>query len=228
MKKFILLTLFCSSIAFTQIEKNIDNFNKVTSFDQIDVVLIQSNENKVVLNGKGADDVTLIIKDGELKIRMPLLKMLSGNDVSATVYYNAIDAVEANEGSRISSNDILKAIHFDVISKEGAEIKLELNVSRVTVKAASGGKIFLSGNATNQEVVLGSGAVLDAEKLSTTQTIITANAGSDATVYATEFVDAKVRAGGIITVYGNPKQLNKKTIAGGKIIKFNDRTESKN
>jgi hypothetical protein len=30
-------------------------------------------------------------------------------------------------------------------------------------------------------------------------------------------VDAKVTAGGIITVYGNPKDVKKKRLAGGKI-----------
>ena len=228
MKKLILFTLFVSSIMYAQTEKNVDNFNKVTSFDQIEVVLVQANENKVVLTGKGSDDVELINKNGELKIRMPLLKMLAGDKVSATVYFKSIDAVEANEGSRISSNDICKAINFDVITKEGAEIKLQLNVGRVTVKASSGGKITLSGTAKNQEVVLSSGALLTADKLITDQTIITVNSGANADVFGTELVDAKVRAGGVITVFGNPKQLNTKTIAGGRIVKFNNRDKSKN
>ena len=228
MKKLVLFVLFVSSLMYSQTEKNVDNFNKVTAFDQIDVVLVQSNENKVVLTGKKSEDVELINKDGELKIRMPLLKMLSGDAVSATVYFKSIDAVEANEGSRISSTDIIKAINFDVITKEGAEIILQLNVGRVTVKSSSGGKITLSGTAKNQEVVLSSGATLTAERLITEQTIITANSGANAQVFGTELVDAKVRAGGIITVFGNPKQLNTKTIAGGKIVKVSNRDKYKN
>ena len=228
MKKLVLFVLFVSSLMYSQTEKNVDNFNKVTAFDQIDVVLVQSDENKVVLTGKKSEDVELINKDGELKIRMPLLKMLSGDAVSATVYFKSIDAVEANEGSRISSTDIIKAINFDVITKEGAEIILQLNVSRVTVKSSSGGKITLSGTAKNQEVVLSSGATLTAERLITEQTIITANSGANAQVFGTELVDAKVRAGGIITVFGNPKQLNTKTIAGGKIVKVSNRDKYKN
>ena len=228
MKKLVLFVLFVSSLMYSQTEKNVDNFNKVTAFDQIDVVLVQSDENKVVLTGKKSEDVELINKDGELKIRMPLLKMLSGDAVSATVYFKSIDAVEANEGSRISSTDIIKAINFDVITKEGAEIILQLNVGRVTVKSSSGGKITLSGTAKNQEVVLSSGATLTAERLITEQTIITANSGANAQVFGTELVDAKVRAGGIITVFGNPKQLNTKTIAGGKIVKVSNRDKYKN
>ena len=38
-----------------------------------------------------------------------------------------------------------------------------------------------------------------------------------AQVYATDLVDAKTRAGGEIKIYGKPKQINEKKIAGGTI-----------
>ena len=228
MKKLFLLSVLLGQLALAQIEKEVGDFNKVTSFDKIDVVLVKSTENKVEISGNGAEDVELINKNGELKIRMPLLKIMSGDGISATVYFKNIDAIEANEGSRISSNNVLEANSFDIITKEGAEIKVKLNVSRLNVKVSSGGKVYLSGKATNQDAVLGSGAVLEAENLITTQTVITANSGAEAAVFATNLVDAKVRAGGNITVYGNPKQLNKKIIAGGSIKKDSDLSSTKN
>ena len=36
-------------------------------------------------------------------------------------------------------------------------------------------------------------------------------------MYASDLVDAKVRAGGTILIHGKPKQINQKTIAGGSI-----------
>lgn len=208
-----------SQLGFSQdsVTKNLGDFNKVTSFDQIDVLLVPADENKIILNGEGAQEVELVNKNGELKIRMPLTKMLKGDDISATVYYKNIDAVEANEGSRISSEATFDATNFDIIAKEGSEIKLLLDVSRVSVKASDGAKIYLEGKAKNQDVVINSGAILEAKKLGTEQTIITVNAGGEAEIFATEFVDAKVRAGGNISIFGKPKQINKKTIAGGTI-----------
>jgi hypothetical protein len=44
------------------------------------------------------------------------------------------------------------------------------------------------------------------------------NAGGSATVFTTDFVDAKVRAGGDIYIHGNPTQINQKTVLGGNII----------
>ena len=90
MKKLVFSLVLMSSIAFGQVEKKVDDFNKVTSFDQIDVMLIQSNENKVVITGKDADEVELVNKKGELKIRLPITKMFSGDDISVTLYYKNI------------------------------------------------------------------------------------------------------------------------------------------
>jgi hypothetical protein len=50
-------------------------------------MLIPSDENKVILNGSGSDEVELINRNGELKIRMLLTKMFNGDDISAIVYY---------------------------------------------------------------------------------------------------------------------------------------------
>jgi hypothetical protein len=218
MKKIILvLGLVISQLSFSQIEKEVGDFNKVTSFDKIDVTLVASNENKVLVTGTNSDKVEIVNKNGELKIRLPLTRLLDGDNIEATVYYKNIDAVEANEGSRISSNDVFKATSFDIIAKEGAEIKVDVDVSSITIKSSSGAKVTVSGTAKSQNSVSNSGGLLYASKLKTTTTSITVNAGGNAEVNATDVVDAKVRAGGKIIVFGKPKQINEKTFAGGKI-----------
>lgn len=215
-KLFLILLLFCS-LVFSQQEKEVGDFNKVTSFDKIDVVLVQSNQNKVVLNGIGSEDVELVNKNGELKIRMRLTKLLSGDNVSATVYYKNIDAIEANEGSRIASDGTFKNTSFDVIAKEGSTVKIKLDVDKLTCRVANGSVVDIQGKARNQDVLVNSGGEYEAENLITNQTVITVNAGGDSNIYATDFVDAKVRAGGTISIFGKPKQINQKIIAGGTI-----------
>jgi len=183
----------------------------------MDVVLIASSENKVVINGKEANEVELVNKNGELKIRMPLLKMLDGDDISLTVYFKNITAVEANEGSRIACTSKIKTISFDIIAKEGAQVNLNLEVSKLSARVANGSKLSLEGSAQNQEVLVNSGGIYEAATFKTIQTTITGNAGGEADVYATDLVDAKLRAGGDIVIYGKPKQINQKVIAGGSI-----------
>ncbi len=220
MKKIFFLTLLILvQNNFAQITKNVGDFNKVTAFDQIEVRLIKANENKIILSGNDAENVELINKNGELKIRMPLTQTMTGDGILATVYLKKIDAVEANEGSQIYSDEVFDGFNFNIIAKEGATIKLQLNVDSVSSKISSGAILNLEGKAKNQVVVINSGGQLEARQLQTTQTTVTTNAGGQAEVFATDFVDAKTRAGGTIEVYGNPKQLNQKTVLGGTIVK---------
>ncbi|MBS1535364.1 MAG: DUF2807 domain-containing protein [Bacteroidetes bacterium] len=216
MKKLAFVFILTSILGWSQ-GKNVGDFNKVTAFDQIDVILIPSNENKVLLNGSGSDEVELINKNGELKIRMPLTKMLSGDEVSATVYYKSISAVEVNEGSHIGSESVIHAQNFSLIAKEGGSIDLPLEVEQLQARLGDGSKVNLSGKASEQDVLINSGSEYQAENLHTLKTMVTANAGGEAHVYATDYVDAKVRAGGEVTVYGNPKDIDKKVVMGGKI-----------
>ena len=218
MKNIIFSLFLISSITFAQTERFIGDFTKVTTFDKIDVTLIPSTENKVKLIGKNYNEVELVNKNGELKIRMPLTKMLSGETISATVYYTKLEAVEANEGSRISAKDAITAVNFDIICKEGSEIKLiNLQADRLQVRVSQGSIVTVLGDVKNQDILSNSGGKYDGQDCKTEQTIVTVNAGGIAHVYATNLVEAKTRAGGEIIIYGKPKQINEKKIAGGTI-----------
>lgn len=217
MKKLAFTFLLITSVAFSQVERTLGDFSKVTSFDKLEVLLIKSTENKITINGNEAESVETINKNGELKIRMPFSQTMGGEDISVTLYYKNIEAVEANEGSRISSSEIFKSTIFDVIAKEGAEININLEVDKLNVKGTSGAIITVSGNAKNQDLLINSGSIYNAKSLETEQTTITVNAGGEADISASNLVDAKVRAGGNITIYGKPRQINQKIVAGGTI-----------
>lgn len=220
-KKLIVLSfLLAGSLVFSQREVKVGNFSKVTSFDQIDVILIKTDgEPKVVLSGDGSEDVEIVEKNFELKIRMPLLKLLKGDNVSATVFYNKeVSQFEANEGSRISSNDFFNAANLRFIAKEGSEIQLKIETNKVSAKVTNGSKVTLSGTAKSQDVVTSTGGIYEAEKLITGQTLINSNTGGNASIHATELADVKILAGGVITIYGDPKRISQKITGGGKIV----------
>ncbi|GGD22469.1 head GIN domain-containing protein [Flavobacterium orientale] len=218
MKKAIILFLLATSPLFAQTEtKNPGDFTTVKIFDRISAQLIPSTENKVEIKGNRASEVEVVNSNGDLKIRMPFPKLLKGEEIEVTVYYKKLEGVEASEGSYVNSEKPIKAINFNLNAKEGAEIRIALDVKKATVRVTSGGKIRISGTTVNQEVVMSSGAELQAKNFESEQTTISLNAGGSADIFATEFVDAKVRAGGDIYIYGSPKQINQKTVLGGSI-----------
>lgn len=219
MKKSILIAvlLLFQMVSAQDITKEIGDFNAVRIFDKIDALLVKGSENKIVIKGSRAQEVEVVNKNGELKVRMKLTKLLKGDDVSVTIYYKAIDRVEASEGARVSSQDTFKSVAFELNAKEGSEIKLKLDVQKLKSKANSGGILNITGTAVNHDVLITSGGILKGRDLDTKQTTITVNAGGEADITASDLVDAKTRAGGDINIYGNPAQVNQKTTAGGRI-----------
>ncbi len=206
-----------SQSTFAQVTKVLGDFSSVKVYDKLSVKLIASNENKVIISGEREKEVEVVNNNGELKLRMPFPKLLSGDAISIKLYYKNVDDVMASEGSSVSSEAIFKQTIFNLNAKEGATINLKVDAQKVNVKAVTGGVIELSGAAANQDVVIMSGGVLKSKNLHTSQTTVTVSAGGNAEVNASTLVDAKVKAGGTISIYGKPKQINQQTILGGKI-----------
>ena len=222
MKK-VLIIVFVLAIQFAnaQVNRNLGDFDEVKVFDKITVKLIAANENKMVITGSRADEVESVNKNGELKIRMPFPKLLSGDDIVVNLYFKNLESISVSEGSFVSSEVDFKQTTLDLNAKSGGEIKLVLDVDKVNVKAYAGGIVSISGKATNQNVTITSGGILNAKNLHTSQTSISVSAGGQSEIHASTLVDAKVKAGGSIFIYGKPKQINKEVFIGGTILEKN-------
>lgn len=219
MKRIILLVfslLAQFSIAQTTIE--LQDFSDVKVFDKLNVTLIASTENKLVITGLNQSKVEVVNKNGLLKIRMPLANMLTGEETKVMVYFKKIQSIDANEGSIVTCTNMFEQTTFDLSSQEGAQITVALDVDRTSIKVFSGGIVVVTGKAVSQSVSINSGGILKAVDLETSQTTINVAAGGNAQVKASTLVDAKVKAGGTIEIYGNPKEIRQETVFGGTII----------
>lgn len=216
-KLFLVFTVIISQVSFAQITKETGDFDVLRVFDRINVALIPSTENKIEINGNRAEDVEIVNKNGELKVRMSLNKLLDGEEIKVKLFFKKIDNIEVNEGAFVTSDEIFNQTSISLEAKEGAEIILKLAVEKVKTRAVSGGVIKIQGKAENQDVAIGTGGILEAENLETEQTTVKITTGGEAQIRASQYVDAQVRAGGSITIFGNPKQINKRTVLGGTI-----------
>src|SRR5690606_24740249 len=196
MKKLALIALLMLiQSGFAQdITKSLGDFSTVRVFDQLTVLLVKSDENKIVISGHNAEDVEIVQKKSDIKIRMKFTKMLQGDDISITLYYKNIDQIEASEGSYVSSQDVFKATAFELNAKEKASIKVNLDVQKLKSKANSGGEIIVGGKAANHDASVTSGGILKARELLTAQTAVNISAGGEAVITASDFVDAGTTA----------------------------------
>jgi hypothetical protein len=187
-------------------------------FDKIKVELIQSDENKVVLDGVNAAEVEVVNKNGTVKLRLPLVKFLSGQQIEAKIYYSSLTSIMAAEGSKVMANSQIKSDDLTIETKEGAQVTLDLAVDNLNIKAYTGSELNLTGNTHDLDALINTGADLKAKELTVQHALVNVNTGGIASVTAKEYLSVKVVAGGSVFVYGNPSKLNQSVTAGGSII----------
>lgn len=219
MKKIIVLvTLLLTSYLHAQVIKNVGDFDKVKVFDKLTVKLFPSGENSVKITGTRANEVEVINNNGEIKLRMPFPKLLAGNDIKIELYFKKIETIDASEGSYVSCDFPITQTTLSINAKEGAQIKLEFDTEKAIIRAVSGGILNVIGKTKIQTITIASGGILEGKDLVSEQATINVSAGGKAEIHATTLVDAKVKAGGSIYIYGKPKQINQETILGGTIL----------
>ena len=221
MKKLITLCfILVVANAFSQriIDKDVGEFNEIKVFDLIEVNLIKSDENRILIKGDNVYDIKFTNKNGTLKLRMQLEKKFQGEDTLIEVYYTDLDIIDSNEGAKIVCNELVEQDHIELRAQEGAQIKIGMDVENVDIRAVTGGIVQASGLAKNQVIVLNTGGIFEGRELKTEVASIKISAGGEAELYASEKVDINVRAGGDVYVYGNPEEVNKNTLAGGRIF----------
>ena len=216
---FTALTILIAStaIAQNQIEKTIGEFTQLKVYDLIEVKLVISDENKIVITGKNTEDVVVINKNGKLKIRMILEERFDGKNTSVTLFYTTVDILDVNEGATISSKDTIKQYEIDLKAQEGGKINVHLEVKIANIKAVTGGIIKAHGSATKQKVSLNTGGIYEGKNLQTENTTVIIKAAGNAEVNASELVDIKIRAGGDVFVYGDPKTIIENRVFGGRV-----------
>ena len=220
MKNIILVLAFSLSfIGNTQdtIEKTVGEFTTVKVYDLINLKMIKSDENKVVVSGKNRKDVEVLNKNGKLKIRMNLEESYDGNDTVVILHYTSVDVIDANEGANVEVKEPIEQYEIDLKTQEGAEITVVLKTTYANFRAVTGGTINVTGFSKNQDISIYTGGVFNGEDFVTEQTEVSINAAGEAYINATEYADVSIKAGGDVFIYGKPKQVDRSRVLGGRI-----------
>ena len=197
--------------------KKIGEFSTVKVFDLIHLKMIASDENKVIISGKNRKDVEVVNNNGKLKIRMNLRESYDGNDTVVLLYFTTVDEIDANEGAKVTVKAPIKQYELDLRVQEGAEITTEVETTYANLRAVTGGIINVTGSSKHQDISIYTGGNVNGKDFITENTEVSINAAGEAYVHATEFVNARIKAGGNVYIYGKPKQVDESTILGGRI-----------
>lgn len=213
-----LLFFFAISAQAQDVEENLGSFSEVKTFNAVEVEIVPSHENRIVITGHSKNDVKFYIEEDRLEIKLSLDNIWSKNNTRITLYAGDLNTVDANQGSLVEIKDELSGEELTFRVQEGAVIHGRVKGRKINSKAVSGGRITLKGEAEEQVVETNTGGHYYGKNLHTQRTEVTAGTAGRAEIFAEDYVKATAKLGGIVELFGRPAEVDKKTSLGGKIL----------
>ena len=220
MKHIYFIVFFVCTQVFSQnsVTKTLGEFSELKVYDLINIELIKSDENKLIISGENKNDVSVTQKNNKLKIRMKLDKMFNGKNTNVKLYYTSIYEIDANEGVNINVKSKLKQYELTLRAQEGAQITASVDTKFLSVKSVTGGVVTTTGQTSKLNLTLRTGCVYEGSKTTAQNSSLFIKAGGEASVHTTNVLNVKIFSGGDVFVYGTPKQLKQNKLFGGRII----------
>ena len=161
-----LYLLAVCTLSAQNITIDLNPFNELKVFDQLNVTLVESTNNQAIITGDEKDDVKIVNDEGHLKIRTEIEDILDGNETYVKLYYSdALNLVDANEGANITHKGTLDSKYLELRAQEGGKIKVSVHSRNLKNKAVTGGKIEVTGRILDQEVTVRTGGEYHGEDL---------------------------------------------------------------
>lgn len=223
-KVVVLLALFISiqSIAQETVNVKLGTFSELKVFNGLHVTLVKSDSSAIKATGKKASDLVYKTVNDRLKLSMRFPETFSSNDVKVTVFYkDPVYLIDVNEGGILHAKTEFEQQSIELRAQEGAEVKVKLKVKYLDVKSITGGKIYVDGSATNQEIEANTGGIYKALEVASDAVDVVCASGAVAYVQAKDVVNAKVKFGGTVYYKGEPAELITEKVLGGTIKQKN-------
>lgn len=220
MKKIyaIALLLFATTTAFGQLSRELNAFRELEVTDKINVKIVPSDKDKIIIEGELANQLELTQINDVLRLKMTGTYIMQGDKVSVTLYSSKVASIIAKKGALISNPNhelLLDSLYLSAI--EGANIDLIIHVKAVKALVTTGGSVMLQGIGKMQDIDVALGGSYFGRSLSSDIVKARVSGGGKIQVDVTQSIDVQTRAGGIVDVYGNPKEIKEKKLVGGKI-----------
>ena len=116
---------------------------------------------------------------------------------------------------------LMKGSSLTFRAQEGAAIYADLESSIVSVKAITAGIVQLRGKTDDLDVEVNTGGKFFGKQLKAGEAEASAGTGGQADVKVNGYLKATAKLGGVINVFGNPEEIDRKTTLGGKISEEN-------
>ena len=220
-KSLFFVTLLSLATGLAQ-EKRIviiSPFSVVKIFSGMEVKLIPSKENKVIVYGDFQQGVIVQQRGETLKIKQSIATLINKEFSYIEIFTTEkVYQINAHQRSKITATEPFVQDQITLKVREGSQLTLDLTCNKIKGHVSTGGRLHLQGKTQFLDLKINSGGSCEAEKLQANNVTTQVVAGGVAYVNANALLEAKVTGGGIVRIFGKPKKQITQTTLGGKIV----------
>ncbi len=229
MRRFIaslvLVTASLASLAQSK-QTQIQPFQTVRAYGPFRVTLVASDKERIEIVYKGIDEDDIVIDsdDGELNMKLRNKHYWNNwNDsrshdhryVKVTVYFKKLKKIDIQAGASVVSDFTITSPSLVLVSKMGAEMRLDVATKELELDSSMGSDVVLTGTTETLEIYSKMGSTVKAIHLKSENAMVKAYMGSDVSVYASRELDASAGFGATIDFDGDPSVRNTSHSFGG-------------
>lgn len=219
-----ILTITCIVNAQNIETREINSFDKLDVFGNINVEMKQGDKESLQIIAKNVDpsEVETEVNDKLLKISMKSNLFDEEVKVKIILTYKEIRELSSNAAAEIKVADVIKGDKIFANATSGGRILMKVDLNAVELKAYQGAHIDISGKAKLQESYINTGGILAASNFECDEVFIKMNTGGQAEIIARKRIEANVNTGAKLSFFGKPENENLNTSLGGRISKWDE------
>jgi hypothetical protein len=224
MKNLLLITLLSLSAlmanAQNKDERKLNDFDRLSVGQSIDVIIEYGNENKAVVETSGVDveDVITEVNGGKLTIEMERgsYRMI---DVKVYLTYKKLNNIKVSSSASLKGESILKSSDLRIKVSSSARVNLEVETGDLQVAVSSSGRLKLYGSVNRQTIDVSSSGRYSAYDLKSKIVEADISSSGRAEVYVTEALMANASSSGRVSYKGDPNKVIADNSSSGKVRK---------
>ena len=222
------IVLFTASLACLAQSKEIQTrpFQILRAYGPFRLTLVEADKERIEIVSRGIDEDDIVIDsdDGELDMKLRSKHFWddwhdSGSRqqryVKVTVYFKKLKKIDVQAGATVASDFTISSPSLVLISKMGAEMRLDVKANELELDSGMGSDVHLTGTTEYVEIYSKMGSTINAIHLKSEKAMVKAYMGSDVSVYASKELDASAGFGATINFAGDPSVRNTSHSFGG-------------
>lgn len=183
----------------------VENFDQIKLSGGYIVEITQTEEPSLVVKASDIDHrkIDVWVENNRLNVKTRQ-KNISTNEIKLEIGINQLNSVIVEGGVFLTTVGYIELTDIDLLFQGGANVRMQTKANRIKVKAEGGVNIELEGIA-NELVAISEGAGnIDADKLEAKHVTCRVSGVGNATVFATDELNATLEGVGRIAYRGNP------------------------